>query len=129
MCRDSIMQWMTQKCSGWGAMKPDIVFFGEALSNDYHETLERDVKECDLLLVMGTSLQVSPVRDIPGKVGEKVPVVLINREKVGYPNEFDVNLLGNCDDVAQTLLTMLKWKGMRPIKREKVEQKEDVASN
>ena len=46
-------------------------------------------KECDLLLVLGTSLQVAPVSSIPKKVSSKVPAVLINREKVGYPNEFD----------------------------------------
>merc|ERR1712154_548518 len=51
--------------------------------------------------------------------------VLVNREKVGYPNEFDVNLLGNCDDVCCTLVDMLKWEWMRPI-RQSAEEKDEA---
>lgn len=85
-------------------------------------------KECDLLLVLGTSLQVAPVSSIPTMISSEIPVILINREKVGFPNEFDVNLLGNCDDVCCTLIDKLKWEWMRPIKNNrnaKEESKEE----
>ena len=38
--------------------------------------------ECDLLLVMGTSLAVHPFAGIMHLVGEDVPRLLLNREKV-----------------------------------------------
>lgn len=41
-------------------MKPDIVFFGEALPQRFWDAQEGDFEACDLLLVMGTSLIVSP---------------------------------------------------------------------
>ena len=52
--------------SGWRAMnekhggivKPDIVFFGEGLPQRFFHLLEEDFPQCDLLLVMGTSLKV-----------------------------------------------------------------------
>lgn len=116
ICKDSIMQWLTTEIKSYGVIKPDIVFFSEALSSNYHNTLEEDIKKCDLLLVMGTSLQVQPVAGIPRKVPSEVPAVLINRERVGYPSEFDVNLLGNCDDVCMTLINKLQWKFMQPKK-------------
>lgn len=42
-------------------VKPDIVFFGENLPARFHSSLHGDVKKTDLILVMGTSLQVAPV--------------------------------------------------------------------
>ncbi|KAF6210836.1 hypothetical protein GE061_013947 [Apolygus lucorum] len=50
-----------------GVMKPDIVFFGEGLPEAFHKAMEKDSDECDLLIVMGSSLKVKPVALIPSK--------------------------------------------------------------
>lgn len=44
----------------YGVVKPDIVFFGEDLPQKFHE-FNKDFPEADLLIVMGTSLEVFPV--------------------------------------------------------------------
>ena len=49
-------------------LKPDIVFFGESLSDEFHQTFEGDKQQCDLLIVMGTHLKVKPVAIIPGRL-------------------------------------------------------------
>jgi len=49
-------------------LKPDIVFFGEDLPDEFHDNLDRDKHECDLLLVIGSSLRVRPVSSIPGNI-------------------------------------------------------------
>jgi NAD-dependent SIR2 family protein deacetylase len=92
----------------FGVMKPDIVFFGERLPNQYFAKLEEDLEEVDLVVAIGTSLKVSPVRKIIGQIGRNVPAVLINREVVGQ-DEFDVELLGNCDAVIGELCGRLGW--------------------
>ena len=48
-------------------MKPDIVFFGEGLSEEFHDKMSQDKDECDLLIVIGSSLKVRPVALIPSK--------------------------------------------------------------
>ena len=48
-------------------VKPDIVFFGEAVSPRFSYLAERDGPEADLLLVMGTSLAVMPFAGILGR--------------------------------------------------------------
>lgn len=48
-------------------MKPDIVFFGEGLSDEFHTRIGADKDECDLLIVIGSSLKVRPVALIPSK--------------------------------------------------------------
>ena len=92
-----------------GILKPDIVFFGEGLPASYHNSINFDKKKCDLLIVIGSSLKVKPVANIPHLIDEKVPQILINRESLGYLN-FDIELLGDCDLIIKEVLLRLKDK-------------------
>jgi NAD-dependent SIR2 family protein deacetylase len=69
------------KCEG-AFVKPDIVFFGEDLPQQFYEKLREDLPKCDLLIIAGTSLTVFPFAGIENAVSEKVPRVVINRENV-----------------------------------------------
>ncbi|CAK9436069.1 uncharacterized protein LODBEIA_P06270 [Lodderomyces beijingensis] len=83
----------------FGVYKPDITFFGEALPSRFHDLVLKDIAECDLLISVGTSLKVAPVADIVDKVPHHIPQILINKDPIDHCN-FDVSLLGYCDDVA-----------------------------
>ncbi|KAG6465943.1 hypothetical protein O3G_MSEX015522, partial [Manduca sexta] len=43
-----------------GIVKPDIVFFGESLPDRFQECLQQDFEHCDMLIIMGSSLEVQP---------------------------------------------------------------------
>ena len=43
--------------------QPDITFFGEKLNDEFDRSLAEDRFKVDLLLVIGTSLKVSPVAE------------------------------------------------------------------
>ena len=92
----------------FGVLKPDITFFGEGLPNKYNNNIDKDCKECDLLLCIGTSLKVQPVSNIVNLIDPKIPQILINRDDV-RTNEFDVKLLGLCDDIAALISKQLGW--------------------
>lgn len=92
----------TDETSVLPVMKPDIVFFGEGLSEDFHYSMTEDKDECDLLIVIGSSLKVKPVALIPSAIPEHVPQILINREPLAHLN-FDVELLGDCDVIIKHL--------------------------
>lgn len=66
-----------------GIIKPDIVFFGENLPERFYEMPHRDFKQCDLLIIMGTSLQVQPFASLVDYVSDHCVRLLINRDKVG----------------------------------------------
>lgn len=66
-------------CSG--VLKPDIVFFGESV-NAYSEA-EQLIAQCDLLLVLGSSLNVSPASFLP--CGTQATTVIVNRGGVVLP--------------------------------------------
>jgi len=87
---------------GLGVMKPNIVFFGEQLGINFHDTLEADKDRVDLLIVIGSSLKVRPVALLPTLIPHEVPQILINREPLGHFN-FDIELYGNCDEIIQEL--------------------------
>lgn len=86
-----------------GLVKPDIVFFGEALPEDFHMHLPRCMREADLLIVIGSSLKVQPVASIPDLLPPTVPQVLINLERITDHN-FDLVLLGDCQQTVFDLL-------------------------
>lgn len=89
-----------------GLIKPHITFFGEDVPAHFATMAERDLSDCDMLLVAGTSLKVEPVAGIVRRA-RHVPKVLVNRNRI--PG-FDVNFLGDCDDVSGYLCRQLEWK-------------------
>ncbi|CCF57105.1 hypothetical protein KAFR_0C01100 [Kazachstania africana CBS 2517] len=93
----------------YGVLKPDITFFGEALPSKFHKTIREDVLKCDLLLCIGTSLKVAPVSEIVNMLPAHVPQILINRDPVKHA-EFDIDLLGFCDDVAALVAQKCGWE-------------------
>ncbi|QRV73921.1 NAD-dependent histone deacetylase SIR2 [Ceratobasidium sp. AG-Ba] len=91
-----------------GIMKPDIVFFGEPLTDDFDHYLFEDRESVDLLLVIGTSLKVAPVSEILTHVPHSVPQILINKTPVTHVSP-DVVLLGDADRVVEYLCDRLGW--------------------
>ncbi|KAI0029549.1 DHS-like NAD/FAD-binding domain-containing protein, partial [Vararia minispora EC-137] len=87
-------------------MKPDITFFGEKLTDAFENALIADEERVDLILIMGTSLKVSPVADI---ISTASPVhILINKTPVKHVNP-DIVLLGNADPIVEYLCMQLGW--------------------
>ena len=93
-----------------GLVKPDIVFFGEALPEEFHRNRSLPAS-ADLAIVMGTSLTVQPFASLPSFVGEQTPRILINLERVGGlgGRADDVLLLGDCDSGVRKLADALGW--------------------
>ena len=64
-------------------VRPDVVLFGEALPDRFWRNIDSDFQQCDLLLVFGTSLAVSPFNTLVGRSGRTVPRCYINKTKPG----------------------------------------------
>lgn len=94
-----------------GLVKPDIVFFGEALPESFHRNRSLPAS-ADLAIVMGTSLTVQPFASLPSFVSEETPRVLINLERVGGlgSRPDDVLMLGDCDDGVRKFADAMGWR-------------------
>jgi NAD-dependent SIR2 family protein deacetylase len=96
-----------------GYIKPDIVFFGENLPAKFHAMLSKDIYEADCCLVLGTSLQVAPVSEIPNMIRKPgCKRILLNREYVGNfrSSTNDLYYENDCDDTVLQLADLLGWK-------------------
>ncbi|CAG8488529.1 6194_t:CDS:2 [Ambispora gerdemannii] len=113
-----------QHCHNNGIVKPCITFFGESLPKTFFQRIP-DFKECDLLIVLGTSLQVQPFASLIDSVPETTPRLLINREAVGvygisgYGFDFegkyqnyrrDAFFAGACDEGVRLLAKLCGWE-------------------
>ena len=102
-CQEAYSTGTAMQCPNCNSLvKPDIVFFGEELPSIFVDTIYQDMDDCDLLIVMGTSLLVAPVASIPNWVGRTVPRLLINRDIVGAflkrSDKRNVIAQGDCDE-------------------------------
>ncbi|EGG17086.1 NAD(+)-dependent deacetylase [Cavenderia fasciculata] len=90
-------------------MKPNIVFFGENLPDRFDHCVREDRPKVDMVIVMGSSLKVQPVSLLPEYINPNVPQILINREIVGQPHQFDYAYLGDCDTFVKEMKEKLNW--------------------
>ncbi|KAG0275674.1 NAD-dependent protein deacetylase sirtuin-2 [Linnemannia exigua] len=111
-----------KRCSG--LVKPSITFFGESLPRRFLSQVDKDFKDCDLLIVLGTSLKVEPFNKLIAQVSPKCPRLLINREKAGqeihsgfdfedkwkYTIQRDALFLGNCDEGVRAFADLCGWE-------------------
>ncbi|XP_051919963.1 NAD-dependent protein deacetylase sirtuin-3, mitochondrial isoform X4 [Hippocampus zosterae] len=112
--RPDLMSGVIPKCvTCKGVVKPDIIFFGEELPLHFFKYVT-DFPLADLLIIMGTSLEVEPFASLAGVVRASVPRLLINRDLVGpfamtNSRPRDVVLLGDVVNGVQTLVRALGW--------------------
>jgi len=100
-----------------GPIKPEIVFFGEALPDKFRTLVNPDALDSvDLLIVMGTALAVSPFNMIPQLVNEKCPRVLFNLDNTDKTSSHDftagnnsIFVQGKCDETLTQLCVETKW--------------------
>uniref|UniRef100_A0A8C2WBW6 Sirtuin 3 n=1 Tax=Cyclopterus lumpus TaxID=8103 RepID=A0A8C2WBW6_CYCLU len=108
-----VMRGAVPKCpTCTGVVKPDIVFFGEELPRRFFKYLA-DFPRADLLVVMGTSLEVEPFAGLADAVRGAVPRLLINRDPVGpfagRRRALDVVQLGDVVAGVRVLVDALGW--------------------
>ncbi|KAL7402507.1 hypothetical protein ABVT39_015880 [Epinephelus coioides] len=94
-------------------VKPDVVFFGEDLPQKYF-LHTKDFRKADLLIIMGTSLQIEPFASLVNTVRSTVPRLLLNRHAVGPFEKVPLRRgdrveLGDLEDTVRRFAEMLGW--------------------
>jgi NAD-dependent deacetylase len=97
------------RCECGGAVKPDVVLFGEMLPEQAMEEAYTLCANADLLLCVGTSLEVHPVAGLPDvtrRAGGSIAIVTMG--PTPYDAEADVRLEGDVVDELEALLRVLE---------------------
>jgi NAD-dependent deacetylase len=89
-----------------GLIKPDVILFGEPLPYDALRAAQEAALFCDVLISIGTSLEVEPASDLPHlarRSGSRV--IIINRQPTIADKIADVTIH---DDVATALPALVR---------------------
>jgi NAD-dependent deacetylase len=83
------------RCSCGMVLKPAVVLFEEMLPEEAVERSIKAIRECDLLLLIGSSMIVYPVAGFPGSRPSDSKMAVINNEATVWGADADVWLSGD----------------------------------
>ncbi|ADI00336.1 SIR2 family NAD-dependent protein deacylase [Salisediminibacterium selenitireducens] len=84
-----------------GVLRPGVVLFGEMLPQDAWQRALKAIEKADVVLVIGTSLDVYPVNQLPSVTGGKT--VYINRDIDQSIHAFDAVHQGSAGEILEEL--------------------------
>ena len=113
--REEIQSWLLRgmrvpKCGGCnGVLKPDTVSFGQSMPPRETEESFRRARQCDLLIVIGSSLVVQPAASVPLEAKENgAKLVIINRDPTYHDSSADVVIHASAGEVMSKIMNFLK---------------------
>jgi NAD-dependent deacetylase len=91
-----------------GAVKPDVVLFGEMLPRDAIERATELAEGADLMLCVGSSLAVHPVAGLPQlTLGHGGRLAIVTKGETHYDGDADLKLRGEVDVELAALVAAL----------------------
>lgn len=108
--RRKIREGIPPRCECGQILKPDLVLFGEPIPWVAQEQAETEAEECSVLLVAGTSAEVSPACDIP-RISKKrgAAVIEINPEETPLTRTVaDIHIASAAGDAVPALVSALR---------------------
>jgi NAD-dependent deacetylase len=96
-------------------LKPDVVFFGEAIPWEAQVTSFKESKSCNAVLVVGTSAVVYPAASIPIMAKERgARVIEINTEPTPLTNQIsDYLICGSAGEIIPAIVQEVKHQTLR----------------
>jgi NAD-dependent deacetylase len=80
-------------CKCGNILRPDVVWFGESLPQDIWQQAMIHASNCDVMIIVGTSLVVSPANTLPIYAKQnKATLIEINPEKTIMSSDMDLSI-------------------------------------
>lgn len=88
-------------CPGCGKiLKPDIILYEEQLPVQAWKAARDQVKTCDVLLILGSSLTVTPTCDLPySALSRGANLIILNRTRTHLDDQAAVSIQGDLEDL------------------------------
>ncbi|NPV88493.1 NAD-dependent protein deacylase [Coprothermobacteraceae bacterium] len=100
---EQLQQDRLPTCTCGGLLRPEVVLFGDPMPEAFYAALE-EVESAELMIVMGSSLQVYPVASLPDLVPH---LVIVNLEPTSYDERADAVLRMSTGQFARELAERL----------------------
>jgi NAD-dependent deacetylase len=96
-------------CKCGNILRPDVVWFGESLPQDVWQKSINFASQCDLMVIVGTSLVVSPANTLPIYAKRNNAVLIeINPENTEMSSEMDLAIKNTSANVLPEFVSMFK---------------------
>jgi len=98
------------KCSSCNnILRPDVVWFGESLPQDVWNQAIFEAKSCDVMIIAGTSLVVSPANTLPVYAKQNNALLVeVNPEETIMSSEMDLSLKMTSAKALPNLITIFE---------------------
>jgi len=89
-----------RKCDCGGALRDQVLDWESALPEEDYQRALRAARGCDLMVVLGSSLRITPACDLPGEaLSHGANLAIINLQRTQLDKEAEVLLHAKCEDV------------------------------
>ena len=96
-------------CKCGNILRPDVVWFGEPLPQDVWQNAIKFASQCNLMVIVGTSLAVSPANTLPLYAKQNnATLIEINPEKTEMSEEMDENIRNTSVETLPKLVSLFK---------------------
>ena len=109
--KDNIVSSFSQLpplCKCGNMLRPDVVWFGESLPQDVWKYAMDQASSCDVMVVVGTSLAVSPANLLPVYAKQNgATMVEVNIEQTPMSSSMDISLRSSAASALPVLVSMI----------------------
>ena len=96
-------------CKCGNILRPDVVWFGEPLPQDVWQNAIEFASQCDLMVIVGTSLAVSPANTLPLYAKQNnATLIEINPEKTEMSEKMDEIIRNTNVEILPKLVSLFK---------------------
>jgi len=96
-------------CHCGGVYKPNVILFGEQLPVRVLNEAMAEARRCDLMLIAGSSLEVTPAADIPILAKESgARTILVNLQPTDFDSRADVVIHGDVCEVLPRIVAAVE---------------------
>lgn len=97
------------KCRCGNILRPDVVWFGEPLPQDIWAEAIRHAQDCDVMIIAGTSLVVSPANQLPVHAKQNgATLIEVNPEKTVMSSDMDLSVRETSANALPHLVSLLE---------------------
>ena len=97
------------KCTCGNILRPDVVWFGEELPQNIWKNAMKEASTCDVMIIVGTSLAVSPANTLPIYAKQNgATLIEVNPEKTVMSNNMDLSIQATSTTILPKILSILK---------------------
>jgi NAD-dependent deacetylase len=90
----------------FGVIRPCTVLFDESLDDNTYDTANKLISECDLLIAIGSSLQVMPACDLLRSRKPDSKFVIINKTETTFDSTANLIIRENCTEALSVVFQL-----------------------